>query len=555
MALYKASMCLAINDGYVLNGSTSNDFLVYTGNSNQNMLFGTSNATPIMTINGSNGNVAFKGNVSFNNQMNMSGVVITQTTAANVQNISSQIYAINGFLNTPSGVNITIPGPNGNNAITFGNSNGTEFMRLNQNGFLGIGTSLPAYTLDVNGSANVSSNLTLVNPACAISNAGSLQVGGTLKVVTGANISGGASVAGGLGVSGSLGLSNSTGNANIYSSNTFVGIGTSLPAYTLDVNGNANISSNMSINGNVMLNSNLIVMGKLTACNVSYVTSNIIVFSSEVINSNLNVYQMTTMCNVNVLSNMNLTTTGCAFSNAGNLQVGGNVSISGTLNIASSALVTNLNAQYLNGNASSFYTNLANITSGTLSTNCVVPASCVSTGTFAPIANPSFTGATSNAGNLQVTGNTLIGNSMTFTNTGGNLSLYTSSQNFGINQTNPSYTLHVGGTIYATGDITALSDGRFKTDRMPLVASLEKICQMRAYTYTRLDENNNKRHIGLIAQEVNEIIPELIDYDAPNDMYGIKYGNAVGLLVEAIKELSIENKELGNRIRILEEKV
>ena len=391
MATYKASMCLATNDGYVIPGCASNDFLVYTGSSNQNMLFGTSNTSPVMTINGSNGNVAFKGNVTFNNQMNLSGVMITQTTSAAVQNISSQVTAVTGFSNSSSGVNITIPGPSGNNAITFGNSNGTEFMRLNQIGYVGVGTTTPAYPLDVNGSTNMTSNLTLTNPACALSNAGSMQVGGTLKVATGASLWGGAGVNGGLNVNGVFSLSNSTGTANINSSNTFVGIGTTSPAYTLDVNGTANVSSNLSVTGNVTLNSNLVVIGNLTACNVSYVTSNITVFSSEVINSNLNVYQMTTMCNVNVLSNMNLKTVGCAFSNAGNLQVGGNVSITGALSIASSSLVTNLNAQYLNGNNSSYYTNLGNMNTGTLSTACVVPASCIS-GTVANATSATYLG-------------------------------------------------------------------------------------------------------------------------------------------------------------------
>ena len=48
--------------------------------------------------------------------------------------------------------------------------------------------------------------------------------------------------------------------------------------------------------------------------------------------------------------------------------------------------------------------------------------------------------------------------------------------------------------------------------------------------------NKNKKHLGLIAQEVNEILPEVVSKDG-NDLLTISYVNIIGVLIESIKEL------------------
>ena len=63
--------------------------------------------------------------------------------------------------------------------------------------------------------------------------------------------------------------------------------------------------------------------------------------------------------------------------------------------------------------------------------------------------------------------------------------------------------------------------------------SLDKLCSISGYTYTRIDTGN--RESGLIAQEVNNILPEVI-YNT-NTLMTISYGNMAGIIIEAIKEL------------------
>ena len=53
--------------------------------------------------------------------------------------------------------------------------------------------------------------------------------------------------------------------------------------------------------------------------------------------------------------------------------------------------------------------------------------------------------------------------------------------------------------------------------------------------------------IGLIAQEVKEVIPEAVAYNEDSKSYGVKYGNLVGLLINAIKELNDKVEALEKR--------
>ena len=106
------------------------------------------------------------------------------------------------------------------------------------------------------------------------------------------------------------------------------------------------------------------------------------------------------------------------------------------------------------------------------------------------------------------------------------------------------------GNLVSQGNITAFSDIRLKEDIKTIDNSLDKVSKLRGVEYTR--KETKEREIGVIAQEVKEIIPELVDVKDNTDSLGkgmsdvhvMKYQNTVGLLIEAIKELKERNEKL-----------
>jgi len=108
-----------------------------------------------------------------------------------------------------------------------------------------------------------------------------------------------------------------------------------------------------------------------------------------------------------------------------------------------------------------------------------------------------------------------------------------------------------GISIYAANDIVAYSDARIKGDVQLIENSLEKIQQINGVTYIRtdIDNDNNRRYAGVIAQDVNKVLPEVVNTDKETGIMSVAYGNMSGLLIEAIKELTNKVKDLENQLK------
>ena len=146
-------------------------------------------------------------------------------------------------------------------------------------------------------------------------------------------------------------------------------------------------------------------------------------------------------------------------------------------------------------------------------------------------------------------------------------SLYEVNGNIGIGTTSPTSgfkldtigNLRVAGNIVATSEITAyFSDIRLKTNVTPITNAVNLVMAINGVYYNpndiavRLaDENHESHKVGLLAQEVEKILPQIIRH-APFDIGDngvsksgenyktIQYERMVPLLVEAIKELKLE---------------
>jgi len=118
---------------------------------------------------------------------------------------------------------------------------------------------------------------------------------------------------------------------------------------------------------------------------------------------------------------------------------------------------------------------------------------------------------------------------------------------FNVNSTN----VHIGGDVTLDnnliigGNITSTSDKRLKENIIPLSDCLSKINKINGYSFTRNDlQDTNKKYLGLIAQEVEEVFPELVT--EKDNIKSINYQSFTAILLECIKELNdtIKNKIL-----------
>jgi hypothetical protein len=66
-------------------------------------------------------------------------------------------------------------------------------------------------------------------------------------------------------------------------------------------------------------------------------------------------------------------------------------------------------------------------------------------------------------------------------------------------------------------------------------------------THSQNDEHL-KRRVGVIAQEMEPILPEVVTYEPEEDIYSVDYGNITGILIEAIKDQQKQIEELKDTI-------
>jgi hypothetical protein len=117
------------------------------------------------------------------------------------------------------------------------------------------------------------------------------------------------------------------------------------------------------------------------------------------------------------------------------------------------------------------------------------------------------------------------------------------------------HTWDFAGNYTAVGNITAYSDIRVKENIEVIPEALDKVCQLSGYTFDRTDfvpdaETGvmpETRQTGVIAQEVLKVLPEAVA-EMDDGKLTVAYGNMVGLLIEAIKELKTEIEDLKTQL-------
>ena len=108
-----------------------------------------------------------------------------------------------------------------------------------------------------------------------------------------------------------------------------------------------------------------------------------------------------------------------------------------------------------------------------------------------------------------------------------------------------------GGNIVADGNITAYSDERLKDNIKTLEDGLAKVNQLRGVSYNK----DNKKSIGVIAQEVEKVLPEIVITGKTEDKFkSVDYGRLTAVLIEAVKEQQKQIETLTTKVKELEAK-
>ena len=110
------------------------------------------------------------------------------------------------------------------------------------------------------------------------------------------------------------------------------------------------------------------------------------------------------------------------------------------------------------------------------------------------------------------------------------------------------------GSLTVAGDVTISSDARLKSNIVALGPTLISLLQIEAKSYTMKDDTEQKQKIGLLAQEVQKVFPELVSEDK-NGMLAVNYQALVPVLINALKEQEGNYNQLEESIEMLEKEI
>ena len=361
-----------------------------------------------------------------------------------------------------------------------------------------------------------------------------------------------------------------------------------LPANGLNVgSGQLNVSGgNVTASGSITSSTSLISTGTLAITGAATFSSTLAVTGTTTLSGALNVSGATALAS----NGLNVGLGQLAVS-SGNVSMSGNLGVTGTFSSGAASLGSTLNVV----GATTLASNGLNVGSGQLQ---VSGGNVLANGSLSVSSNGSFggtlgvTGAATFSSTMAVTGAATFSSNVTVATpssgghattktyvdnadnlklslTGGTMSGGLTIQNTAPTITmadtdNGTFSIHCNsaligflgtaggwisrtdnsGNFTATGNVTAYSDERIKDNIHTIEYAIDRVRALRGVYYTRKD--TGAPGVGVIAQEVQSVFPEVVQ-EHSDGILSVAYGNLVGVLIEAVKELADRVEELEYR--------
>ena len=110
-----------------------------------------------------------------------------------------------------------------------------------------------------------------------------------------------------------------------------------------------------------------------------------------------------------------------------------------------------------------------------------------------------------------------------------------------------------GGSLTLAGDLVTSSDKNLKSNIASLGPVLTKLISLNPKRYTMNNDAEQKEKIGLLAQDIHAVFPELVDEN--NEYMSVNYQALIPILISAVNEQTKRNQSLKQRIETLKSKI
>ena len=134
------------------------------------------------------------------------------------------------------------------------------------------------------------------------------------------------------------------------------------------------------------------------------------------------------------------------------------------------------------------------------------------------------------------------------TNKTGELKVATETSGIVVRIGHTTSEVYTGQNLTVNGTLTEVSQREMKTNIEPIENILPAVLQMQGVSFDWKKDKNEKNQYGLIAEDVEKILPNLVSHDEEGKAQGIQYSKMTAVLLEAIKEQQIQIDELKSKL-------